>query len=221
LNRHSDVKVYLIGISTIDGRISPAGFGSPEDRQLLEHMRDITGAGLIGANTLRAENPEMRGSTGILPADRIRSIISGSGSIPTRDKKIFACGPPPLIFTSLQMVPSLQRQLGGRAEVIGLEKTAAGLSLPSAIARLAARGVDSLLIEGGANLNYAALRSGIVDELVLTISPKVSGDGAATSLAEGPTPLGNPYLDLYLLSCRTGKSGEIYARYKVNKAEDF
>jgi diaminohydroxyphosphoribosylaminopyrimidine deaminase/5-amino-6-(5-phosphoribosylamino)uracil reductase len=209
------VKVYLVGISTIDGRISPAGFGSSEDRQLLEHMRDITGAGLIGANTLRTENPEMRGSSGILPADRIRSIITDSGNIPTRDKKIFACGPPPLIFTSSQLVPSLRRQLGGRAEVIGLEKTAAGLSLPTAIARLAARGVDSLLIEGGAILNYAALRSGVVDELVLTISPKISGNGSASSLADGPTPLGNPYLDLSLLSCQTGKCGEIFVRYKV------
>ena len=50
--------------------------------------------------------------------------------------------------------------------------------------QLGAMGIDSILLEGGATLNDAALRAGIVQEVVTYIAPKMIGGAAA------PTPVG-------------------------------
>jgi riboflavin biosynthesis pyrimidine reductase len=178
-------------------------------------MRDITGAGLIGAGTLRVENPEMRGTGGRLPQNRIRAIITESGNISADNKKIFSEGLPPVVFTAESRVDILRNILGNSARVIGLPKGSHGLSLQSAVDILEKMGVDSLLIEGGGRLNYTALQQGIVDEIYLTIAPKLSGDHHAALVVDGPLPLGDPFLNVRTLSCQTSETGEIFVVYKV------
>lgn len=206
----------MIGASTVCGRISPAGMGSTVDRRLLEEARAATAAGLIGAGTLRVEDPEMRGPGGEFIPGRIRALITGSGDLPLT-RKIFSQGPPPIVFSSHAQVSELSGRFGERARVIGLPSGPAGLSLAAAVRHLADRGVDSLLVEGGARLNYACLAEGLVDELLLTITPNLSGDSEAVTLAQGPSPLGSPFLPLALVSCETSIYGEIIARYTMKK----
>ena len=210
------MKIMMISASTVCGRISPAGMGSVVDRRFLEEARAETAAGLIGAGTLRAEDPEMRGPDGQIDPHRIRALVTGSGNIPF-DKKIFSQGPAPIVFSSQEKVAPLTGQLGERARVIGLPAGPGGLSLAAAVRELAGLGVDSLLVEGGAGLNYVCLAEGLVDELLLTITPNLSGDRQAVTLAQGPGPLGSPFLPLELVSCETSVYGEIMARYKVIK----
>lgn len=213
------MKVLLIGATTICGRISPAGYGSLLDRRRLEEARDKTGASIMGANTLRTENPEMRGTNGTLSPDRIRSIISRSGLIPDTDKKLFNHGPRPVVFTSEDNVFVLQCNLKGKAQIVSLSEGPHGLSLRAAIDFFAGRGVDSILLEGGAQLNYAALAEGVVDEILLTVMPFVSGEHGATTFAEGLKPLGNPFLELELLSSEPVSTGELFLHYRINRAE--
>ncbi|MDH3392995.1 MAG: dihydrofolate reductase family protein, partial [Desulfobulbaceae bacterium] len=111
------MKVAIIAAGTLCGRISPVGMGSDEDRALLEQLRDQTDASLIGAGTLRAENPEMRGAGGKLNRNRIRAVISAGGNLPVKGKKMFSHGPPPLVFTSKERASSLTAELGEVAEV--------------------------------------------------------------------------------------------------------
>lgn len=211
--------VTIIAASTICGRIGPGLVGSPVDRGLLESMRAATGASLLGAETLRQGDPEMRGPEGHLPPRRIRAFITESGDIPVDGKKIFAQGPPPLIFTSEAAAAGLQRRLGVLAQVVALPaaSSAGGLSLAAACAHLTGLGVSSLLVEGGGSLNYACLRQGVVDEILLTLTPKISGDRGAASLCGGPGPLGEPFLPLNLVSCETAATGEVFLKYRVNK----
>lgn len=59
--------------------------------------------------------------------------------------------------------------------------------LAEELARLAADGVQSLLLEGGPRLAAAFLREDLIDKLLVFVSPKVSGEGPA--LFEGePQP---------------------------------
>jgi 2,5-diamino-6-(ribosylamino)-4(3H)-pyrimidinone 5'-phosphate reductase len=92
-----------------------------------------------------------------------------------------------------------------------------GLSIDAAISDLGRMGAKTVLIEGGAKLNYSALSEGVVDEILLTIAPKLSGEEGAASLADGPERLGKPFLPLELLDCRPASTGEIFLRYKVKK----
>lgn len=210
------MRVILIGAITLCGRISPPVMGSVVDRRLLEKMRQKTAAGLIGAGTLRVEDPEMRGRHGEFPVGWLRAIISGSGDIPIENKKIFRNGPPPLIFTSREAVENLRRRVADRARVIGLPTGPAGLSIRALCDELSGLGAESLLVEGGARLNYGVLREKVVDEILLTITPNISGDENAGTMVEGPGPLGAPFQSLELVSCESVETtGEIFLRYRV------
>ena len=92
------------------------------------------------------------------------------------------------------------------------------LSVASALEKLAALGAESVLIEGGGRLNYAALAEGVVDEIYLTIMPSVLGEKKAASLADGPESLGQPFLPLEMLSCEPVSSGEVFLHYRVKRA---
>ena len=208
------MKVILVGATTICGKISPVGYGSLLDRRRLEEIRDKTDASIMGANTLRVEDPEMRGTNGTLPPDRIRSIISQSGSIPIEDKKLFKHGPKPLVFTAKDNIFAAQGKLKKKAQVISLPEGPHGLSLQAAVGFLSEKGVESLLIEGGANLNYSALAQDIVDEILLTIMPFISGDQKAPAFADGPKCLGDPFLEFELLSSEQVSTGELFLHYR-------
>ena len=209
------MKVIMVAATTLCGRISPAPLGSVHDRQFLEKMRDETDASLMGSGTLRRQNPEMRGRKGV-NKQRIRAFITLAADIPVAGKKVFCQGPAPIIFTGENHHVALASQLAGKAEVAVLSPWAEGLSLQGAIAELAQRGVQSLLIEGGAILNYHALVQQVVDEVCVTITPQLSGDSHAATLADGPHPLASPFLDLQLISCRAEENGEIFTRYTVH-----
>ncbi len=213
------MKVILAAATTICGRISPAGYGSLLDRRRLEETRDNTGASIMGANTLRTENPEMRGTNGTLSPDRIRAIISLSGLIPVTGKKLFDHGPKPVIFTGEENISALQDRLKDKARVLSLPEGPHGLSLQAALDIFAGRGVESVLIEGGAQLNYAALAEGVVDEILLTIMPFVSGEHGGPAFADGPKYLGDPFLELELLSSEPGSTGELFLHYRIKKME--
>ena len=215
------MKVILVGATTICGRISPAGHGSLLDRRRLEETRDKTGASILGANTLRTENPEMRGTNGTFSPGRMRAVITRSGLIPVLDKKLFKHGPQPFVFTGEDNIFTLRNKLEGKAKVVSLPEGPYGLSLQTALDFFADRGVSSVLIEGGAQLNYAALAEGVVDEILLTIMPFVSGEQGATAFAEGPQYLGDPFLELEMLSSTPVSTGELFLHYRVKKIEQF
>ncbi|MFC1512906.1 RibD family protein [Thermodesulfobacteriota bacterium] len=211
------MKVAIVAAGTLCGRISPVGMGSAEDRALLEQLRDRTDASLIGASTLRVENPEMRGVGGNLSDNRFRAVITGSGKLPVAGKNLFASGPSPLVFTGHDRVAALTDSLGGVAKVKGVAMGKGGLSLIEVIAELAGLGARSLLIEGGGRLNYTALCQGVVDELYYTVTPFLSGHRQASSLVDGPGPLGAPFLPLELLSSRQSAHGELFLHYRVTR----
>ncbi|MFZ5760188.1 MAG: RibD family protein [Thermodesulfobacteriota bacterium] len=212
-------KVIIIAAMTLCGRIGPALPGSAADRRFLETMRDATDASLMGAGTLRQGNPEMRGRGGSC-GRRLRGIITRSGDLPMAGKKIFAQGPRPFIFCGAAHMDHLRSHLADRAEVIVLPPLGDGLSIAAALNEFERRGARAILIEGGSQLNYLALREKVVDEILLTITPRLSGWQSAPSLAAGPAALGSPFLSLELVSCRQEEGGELFTRYRVRYEDD-
>ena len=70
----------------------------------------------------------------------------------------------------------------------GMGKTAAvphGVDLKELFSLLKTMGMDRVLVEGGGELNWSLLRLGMVDELTVTIAPKIAGGRLATTLVEG------------------------------------
>ncbi len=215
-------RVIIISATTLCGRLGKGFKGSPVDRRFLEEMRDNTDASLIGAGTLRENQVRFCGTDGKPAKDRIRAIISWSGEFPVEEREIFFHGPAPIVFTSARRSIELQSSLQGKATVKDLPEVDPGvLDLSAAIEHISNLGAKTLLIEGGASLNYHALAQRVATEIMVTICPFIHGEKGVQSLAEGPTALGNPALNLTLLNSRTSiESGEVFLHYSINYSGD-
>jgi riboflavin biosynthesis pyrimidine reductase len=71
-------------------------------------------------------------------------------------------------------------------------------------------GVRAVMCEGGPTLHGSLQAAGLVDDLFLTIAPKLSGGGGAPRILEGPLP-GTIGLELVWL---LEEDGELFARYR-------
>lgn len=82
----------------------------------------------------------------------------------------------------------------------------------SIVQELQKRGIQKLLIEGGGNLIFQFLKANLVDEMHVTLCPKIIGGKGAPSLADGEGFLKNSIKKMKLLHCETA-GDEIFLRY--------
>lgn len=218
-------KATMIAASTICGRISPVGFASIKDRRLLESMRDQTDASIMGAGTLRDADPEMRCTGGRLPENRIRAFVSASGKIPHENRKIFLNGPKPVIFVPFDMSAELEKVFEGKALIKGVSRSSpvlgsgseSGISITEVFRELSEMGAEKILVEGGGGFNYSCLKEGLIDEILLTIAPFISGDRSASTVAESKEKISS-FVRLELIECsHSTETGEIFTRYRIIK----
>ncbi len=214
------MQTYIICIQTLCGKITPAGFGSKLDRRHLERWRERTDATLFGAGSLRDGDPEFRDTSGNIPPNRIRAIVTMSGNLP-KERKIFHKGPKPFIFTTQSVAARLSAALGDGAQIFPIKKLGPGeLDLGQVLKTLESFGAEKVLIEGGGRLNYLAIKQGVVDQLLITIAPKLLCTNHETPLVAGDRELGDPFIHLELLSSKVEpSSGELFLKYKIIKKE--
>jgi riboflavin biosynthesis pyrimidine reductase len=84
------------------------------------------------------------------------------------------------------------------------------VDLPALLRSLREEGVRALLCEGGPTLHGALQAAGLVDELFLTIAPKLAGGGAPPRILEGELDDVVPLELAWLLE----EKGELFARYR-------
>jgi riboflavin biosynthesis pyrimidine reductase len=181
------------GRATIEGRSGP--IGSDADTEMLVGLRTRFEAVMIGAGTMRAERYG--------PMKPLLVLVSGRLDLPW-DAPLFSGGGEVLIFTASEAEPP---ETAATVEVVRHE---GAVNLAEALRHLRReRGVRALLSEGGPHLHEQMQADGLVDDLFLTIAPKLSG-GEAPRIIEGPLPrvVG---LDLVWL---LEEDGELFARYR-------
>jgi riboflavin-specific deaminase-like protein len=197
------------GRATIEGRSGP--IGSDADTAMLLGLRTRFDAVMIGAGTMRAElygplaakeeTRERRRRAGVRP-EPLMVLISGRLDLPW-EAPLFAAGGEVLIFTSSETEPP---ETESRVEVV---RHPGAVNLGEAMRHLRERGIRALLSEGGPHLHAQMEADGLVDDLFLTIAPKLSG-GEAPRILEGSLP-GVADLELaWLLE----EDGELFARYR-------
>lgn len=161
------------------------------DRELFHGLREHVDAILVGTGTLRSErygrmvrDPERRSrraASGLAP-DPLACIFSRSGDVPT-DIPLFADpASHVLVFTPTSLDLS---GLGARVDVVRLDP--GELTLTTMMRRLrSSYDVRSVLCEGGPTLFGALLQEDLVDELFLSLAPKLTGGGTAPAITNGP-----------------------------------
>lgn len=100
-------------------------------------------------------------------------------------------------------------KIGTRLVVVESGPGGAPADLPALLGSLREEGVRALLCEGGPTLHGSLQRAGLVDELFLTIAPKLAGAGAPGILA---TPLKS--IEPLELAWLLEQDGELFARYR-------
>jgi len=181
--RHGRPLVALKLAATLDGRIATANgaarwiTGAPA-RRFAHRLRDEYDAVMVGAGTVIADDPALtcrvRGGR-----DPLRVIVDGRLRVPLSAQVLTKeSAPATLLATTMQTGRKLATLRRRGVAVVVLPGRDGVLSLRRLLARLAARGVTSVLLEGGATLAAAALRARLVDRLFVLVAPKlIGGDG--------------------------------------------
>jgi riboflavin-specific deaminase-like protein len=192
--------VLLNMVSTADGRATLSGrsgtIGGEADRELFHGLRTAVDAVMVGAGTVRAERYHrlVRDERALATRRRrglveqpLACIVSGRLALDGEIPLLADPGARVAILTSSEA--SLPE--GCHADVDYVRATREGrLDLPSALCELRERfAVHTLLCEGGPHLNSQLLADDLVDELFLSLSPRLAGGdvtGEALRILSGP-----------------------------------
>jgi riboflavin biosynthesis pyrimidine reductase len=201
--------VRLNMISSIDGAISIDGksgaLGGPGDHDVFGALRASADLVFVGAGTVRAED---YGPARLDDATRRARVARGQSSEPpiavVSARGEFDFSTPffteatarPIIVTSDERAARVTDAAQDRAVVLGAGAGTVDLTL--AVDKLEARGARVVLCEGGPGLNGELVRAGLLDELCLTLSPRIVGGDGPRVMAGPPLmpPLPAPALQL-------------------------
>ncbi len=184
---------------TADGKIATvnravSSFGSARDHEHLLELRATADAVMAGARTVDLNSINLgpgpvrfrrRRLKRGLAEYNLRVIVSGSGSINPGAEVFRQRFSPIIILTTGRASKKTLAQLRDVADAVQVcGKTE--INFRTALLWLHQQwGVRRLLCEGGGELNDALLRAGLVDELHLTICPKVFGGRQSPTIADG------------------------------------
>ncbi len=181
-------------VASVDGRATFGGrsgaLGDDGDRAMFHGLRERADAILVGTRTLGVEgygrtlgksDRRERRLAGGRQAEPLACTVTRTGSVPL-DIPLFAEPEARVVIFTARDV-----DLGGvRAQVEVVRLDPGELTLTTALRHLRSEhGVELLLCEGGPMLFGALLREDLVDELFLTVSPKLAGGGASPTITSG------------------------------------
>lgn len=171
-----------------DGKIAESvgertAITGPQVKARTHLLRAEADAILVGLGTVLADDPDLTCRLpGLEGRSPIRVVADSRGAIPPGSHLVRTAGKVPLWLLSLADTPA---PLG--VEILVCAPGAGGgVDLVDGLARLAARGVNRVLAEGGARLARGLIEAGLVDELQLFRSPKVLGPQGVDGFAGMP-----------------------------------
>lgn len=205
--------IFLNMVATADGKTllgprgsTAKGLGSSTDQLLMRRLEDAADGLIIGANTLRASHVTY-------PERLVRAVVSRSGDLPL-ENRFFTDSPDRAVaFLPKSIPPKALDKLHGSVQVRLVGENEVNVAHAARILR-EEFGVQRLLLEGGAGLNFDFFAAGIVDEFFLTLAPKIKGGGDRPTVVDGPGFPGAEHVEMELISVyRDGD--ELFLRYRV------
>ncbi|MEU7318036.1 dihydrofolate reductase family protein [Streptomyces sp. NPDC007083] len=181
--------VVLKVATSIDGYIDDTSssrllLSNPEDFDRVDQVRAGSDAILIGASTMRADNPRLlvnseerraaREAAG-KPAYPLKVTVTKTGDL-SEDLKFWHHGGDKVAYTTDAAAEGLRARLGALADVVS---TGERLDFGALLDDLGKRGIGRLLVEGGTQVHTEFLSQNLADEIHLVVAPLVVGQANA------------------------------------------
>lgn len=182
---------------SLDGKIATADGESQwitgsQAREYTHQLRDRYDAIMVGVGTVLADNPSL---TTRLPngegRDPVRIILDSRARTPVSSRVVTQSSKAPTIIAVAEGAPEVKLQALRDAglEIIEVSSNEDGINLNSLLQKLEQRGLTSLLVEGGAQVNGSFVKNNLVDKVYWFVAPKLIGG------AKAPGPIGGTGVD--------------------------
>ncbi|MES9524313.1 dihydrofolate reductase family protein [Streptomyces capoamus] len=185
--------VLLSAAVSLDGYLDDTGperllLSSPADFDRVDAVRASVDAILVGAGTIRADNPRLLVNSAERRAARtaagrpeypLKVTVTATGDLDPA-AHFWHTGGEKLVYTTDRGADRAARLLGGTADVVPLGPALDWRALLEHLHE--ARGVGRLMVEGGGTVHTQLLQQGLADELQLVLAPLFVGDPAAPRL---------------------------------------
>jgi diaminohydroxyphosphoribosylaminopyrimidine deaminase/5-amino-6-(5-phosphoribosylamino)uracil reductase len=202
---HKTPLVTLKAGMTLDGKIAPAytrsgsdvilgdaaaaWITSSEARERVQEMRHATDAILVGVNTVIADNPLLTDRTGLPRRRPLLRVVSDSKlRLPLESHLVKTAKDDLIVFCSFAEENKRRalEERGIRVEQVRHGTMDGRPDIASVVARLGEMEITSLIIEGGALVNWTALAASVVDKVFLFYAPKILAGTGSVPFASGP-----------------------------------
>lgn len=176
-------------ISTLDGAVTINGrsemIGGPADHRVFQVLRSLADVILVGAGTVRAEGygparlsedfqrqRKQRGQASVPPI----AVVTSSGNLDWSAPFFTEAEARPIVFMSAEHEGGARERGGEVADVVEVGGTSVDVSV--VVEHLHREGFQSVLLEGGPGLNAEVVHADLLDEVCLTLAPRlVAGNG--------------------------------------------
>lgn len=174
--------VLLKAAMTLDGKLATATRDSQwitteAAREASLALREEYDAILAGSGTIRTDNPRLTRRLDRSPTPWTRVVLDGDGEVPPHSQ-VLRDGGRTLLFTS---APPLDGQ--SAVEVV---RTEGRVDLRIVLGELYARGIHSVIVEGGAVIHSELIARGLWQKMILFVAPMVVGGHEAPAIFSGP-----------------------------------
>lgn len=223
--------VFINVAMTADGKIDTferkgAAISSQRDKERVDRLRAESDAVMVGGRTLLDEDPQLTVKSEALRAQRVArglspnpvkvGVVSEANIKP--DARFLNTGPAHIvIFTTPQTSKDQVAFLRSRGVDVYIHNSEK-VDLSKALGTLKELGIQRLMVEGGATLNFELLKLRLVDEITAYIAPMIFGGESAPTMAAGPGLERSAAIPLGFVSVEKEEDGGVLLKYLVERS---
>jgi diaminohydroxyphosphoribosylaminopyrimidine deaminase/5-amino-6-(5-phosphoribosylamino)uracil reductase len=182
--------VILKVAATLDGKIAAREGDSKwisgeRSRRLVHRLRNQVDGIVVGIGTIVRDDPMLTARIeGGRDPDRV--ILDSRLRIP-ENAKVIEISPSKTIVATTELAPNGKRERLEKkgVRVLVLDSKEGRVSLKTCLSRLGEMEMVTVLVEGGSQVNGAFLDEGLIDKILLFLSPKLIGDPQAIGIFGG------------------------------------
>lgn len=182
--RQSNLPFVTLKLATsLDGKIASKNFDSKwitseKSRLFAHHLRAVNDAILVGANTVKYDDPSLDCRIlGLEDSSPKKVILTNNSDLDLQAK----------IFQNHEKFPTIilsNKTLEKFPQAILCAEKNGRVDLPDALQKLCALGVNALLVEGGQQVATQFLKENLVDELIWIRNAKIIGNDGIPAIGD-------------------------------------